>query len=204
MTYATLLDPAEVPDTLYKIVGPNGEPLHGGSGAWPLPDGDTPGEWWDIPAEDVQACRVGLHVTDAAHLAGWVPTYGDPVIYRAETRGPVWRVGDGDKYVCASVRLLPRKPRRGPDVATLYARRDRVLARTGRRKVRAERALTRAIGPAWAEYARRLGWSRLGYAPAAVADAVTRYTAECNAADADANAAIRRCSAAVGRAMMPD
>jgi hypothetical protein len=151
MMYQEPLAPEDVP-ALYKVTGPNGEPLHGGSGTWPLPTADGPGEWWDIPGE-VQGCRSGLHLTDREHLMSWVPNAGDPIVWRAEVRGPLYRVGSGDKYVAGSVRLLPRKPRKGPDHATMRARRDRAVARARRAMDRADAALARDAGAGWAAYA---------------------------------------------------
>lgn len=198
----TPVDPAEV-GPLYKVVGPAGEPLHGGSGRWPLPVGDAPGEWWDVDGE-VAACHVGLHVTDAAHLAGWTPEYGDPVIYRVETRGTLYRVGHGDKYVTGSARLLPRKPRRGPTLETLRKRRDAATARYRRALARADRARLAAIGPAWAEYADRVGHMRLGDLPARVAQAVTAHTIACEDATAAHRLAESRYRDGARRAMMPE
>lgn len=87
---------------LYKIVTPEGKPVHGGSGQWPLPDADgNPGEWWDIEGE-VVACVNGLHVTDAENVPVWLEHVG-AVVYRVETRGTVTR--RGEKYVTGSARL---------------------------------------------------------------------------------------------------
>lgn len=203
MTYDALV-PAAVAATLtlYKVVGPAGEPLHGGSGTWPLPVGDAPGEWWDVPGE-VRGCRTGLHVTDAAHLAMWArSTWPLPVVYRVETRGPLYRVADGDKYVCGSARLLPRKPRKGPDVAAVTLRHNRAQARATRRYERANRTLRRTLGDGWARYVETRGYRLWPDMPERVRVAVQSWTAEHNAADNDRHEALRKYTDGMARALL--
>lgn len=203
MLYQTLVPPEEAASLkLYKVTGPNGEPLHGGAGRWSLPNGDEPGAWWDV--DTVEACRSGLHLTDAAHLPTWYPNYGDPIVWRAEVRGPLYRVGGGDKYVCGSARLLPRRARKGPSIETLRARRDAAIARSDRRVRRALAALTRDAGPGWAAYSRAAGPKALEAVSPRVRAAVDAYRAECAAAAADNRAALERYARAERRAIMPE
>lgn len=205
MLYQTLVPPEEAASLrLYKVTGPNGEPLHGGTGLWSLPNGDEPGAWWDV--DTVEACRSGLHLTDAAHLASWYPAYADPIVWRAEVRGPLYRVGGGDKYVCGSARLLPRRARKGPSIETLRARRDAALARALRRERRADAALARDAGAGWCAYAR--AWRDYAHAlppiTARVRGPLEVWRAERAAAAADTAAALERYARAERRAILPE
>jgi len=49
------------PDTLLKVLSPEGVPLHGGAGCWNLPSGKRPGKWmpWVTP---VECCKSGYHL----------------------------------------------------------------------------------------------------------------------------------------------
>jgi len=96
---------------LYKITGPNGEPLHGGSGDWPLPTDTEPGAWREVSAP-VIPCRNGLHLTTAADMTVWLPV-GDCRIWRTEYAGEV--IPGGNKYAVERARLLPG-PIDGQDV----------------------------------------------------------------------------------------
>ena len=87
---------------LYKVVGPNGEPVNGGHDDWPLPGADAAGEWRAISGP-LEACRNGLHLTSAADIKHWMTS--GALVYRAETTGPVYDAGQ--KFVAARVRLLP-------------------------------------------------------------------------------------------------
>ena len=73
-------------EPLYKIVGPNGECLNGGRGQWSLPDGDKPGEWWEVDGP-IEACRNGLHLVTAAQLDRWYRYGSESVVYQVETDG---------------------------------------------------------------------------------------------------------------------
>ena len=57
--------------TLYKLTGPEGEPVHGGSGEWPLPTEDGPGEWRSVKG-DIIPCRNGLHLLERDDIRRWV------------------------------------------------------------------------------------------------------------------------------------
>lgn len=75
----------------YKITGPKGEPLHGGSGNWSLPVGKKPGKWMP-QVENVKACEAGYHLVEAVGIVEWLP--------RAPKTGLLWEAqgrGDSDK-----------------------------------------------------------------------------------------------------------
>lgn len=151
-------------EPLYKIVGPNGECLNGGSGAWSLPDGDKPGEWREVGGPIVP-CRNGLHLATAAQLPQWYHTDSESVVYRAETDGPL--LDHGDKWVAVKVRLLPRS-RPMPDFA-------RARALDDKRRKRAARLLNTTVPATWREYLTRIGDVTLPAAhPGATYQAVLR------------------------------
>jgi hypothetical protein len=75
----------------YKITGPKGEPLYGGSGNWALPVGKKPGKWM-LKVENVEACNAGYHLVEAVGIVEWLP--------RAPQTGLLWEAegrGDSDK-----------------------------------------------------------------------------------------------------------
>jgi len=134
---------------LYKITGPNGECLNGGSGSWDLPTATEPGAWWRV-AGDIVACHNGLHLASREQLDRWLPQRdGTPyVIHRAETDGDI--LNNGDKYVVSAARLLPRRVP-APDLAAEQARfndaRNRAMTPANRARKRADRAFAR-LSPA--------------------------------------------------------
>jgi len=71
--------------TLYKIVGANGESIHGGGGAWSLPLGEQPGEWMPRISGKLAVCQSGYHLTPKP-LSFWVP---GARVFEAEYRGDV-------------------------------------------------------------------------------------------------------------------
>ena len=56
--------------TIFKVLGPNGEAIHGGKGQWPLPEGDKPGAWLTVKGKLV-LCTNGLHGVTAQQLLQW-------------------------------------------------------------------------------------------------------------------------------------
>lgn len=56
---------------LFKILGPNGKAIHGGTGSWPLPKDGEPGEWMEVEGEP-SCCRSGLHLVSDP-LRWWQP-----------------------------------------------------------------------------------------------------------------------------------
>jgi hypothetical protein len=89
--------------TLYKTTGPNGEPIHLGSGIWPLPQNGEPGEWREETGP-IEKCRRGLHLTDDP-AQWWKPGCR---IWVADAEGVVGSCGDDDdrKIVCRRARLV--------------------------------------------------------------------------------------------------
>lgn len=77
-----------------------------GSGREPR---DVPGEWREI-AGPLEACRNGLHLTDASNLRRWLPASRWPPepyrVYRAEADGECKDAGE--KWVARRVRLVGR------------------------------------------------------------------------------------------------
>lgn len=142
---------------LYKIVGPAGEPLNGGSGAWPLPDGDKPGDWRTVDGP-LEACRNGLHLATAEQLPNWLPTGREFVVYRAETDGEL--IDGGGKWVAAKVRLLPRS-RPMPDLAKARALRDRKLVTARRAFERAVKRTAVDVSEPWQSYLSKVGTAKL-------------------------------------------
>ena len=92
--------------SLYKITGPNGEPLHGGSGLWHLPTKGKPGKW--MPKLDrVEACRSGYHLVTAIGIVDWLPRSPQTgVLWLAEGRGASDE--DGPKTAFAQARLVKK------------------------------------------------------------------------------------------------
>lgn len=90
--------------TLYKVLGPNGESIHGGTGTWFLPKGKRPGKWMP-KVEHVWVCSSGYHLVTITALPRWLIL--DCTIWEAEGRG----AEDGDaqgKTAFAQARLLRR------------------------------------------------------------------------------------------------
>lgn len=132
---------------LYKIVGPNGECLNGGSGDWPLPIDGKPGEWRTVDGP-LEACRNGLHLATDAQVPHWYNAYQGGIVYRVETDGPL--LDNGDKWVAGKVRLLPRRDSRAADMvkaAALLERRKRAALR----KLNEVKA-TAVVPDAWRSY----------------------------------------------------
>lgn len=191
----------------YKIVGPAGEPMHGGSGAWPLPIDGQPGAWREVSGPIVP-CTNGLHLTTREHLHSWIPRGQTFTIYRAEVDGEV--VDAGEKVAARRVRLLPRTvDHPAPDMPALDAAKARAYER-------AERAYKRAMRPApsipdrWRTYLDSIGSAKLpaGHPGAVYAAPLAAWQAMKTAAEGARYAAQRAAAhayqEAVDAAMMPD
>ena len=85
-------------DTLYKVLGTNGSAYHGGTLAWPLPNG-KPGRWVKVEGELVP-CRNGLHLCTIDQLLAWL----GPTIWVAEAGRE--RIEQKDKIVARRARLV--------------------------------------------------------------------------------------------------
>jgi len=99
---------------LYKVTDENGRACNGGSGVWPLPVGDAPGEWRAVEDELVP-CERGLHVCRREDLVHWL----GPVIWTAEIDGE-YRVED-TKIVARRGRLVTRVTTWTEQSARLFA-----------------------------------------------------------------------------------
>lgn len=93
-----------MPVKLYKIVGTDFGPLHGGSGIWSAPTGKKPGKWMP-KIENVQACRRGYHLIPAKAIVEWLPR-APHAGYLCEAEGYGASDKDGDKIAFAEARLL--------------------------------------------------------------------------------------------------
>lgn len=91
--------------TLYKVLGPNAESIHGGSGAWFRPSGKRPGKWMP-EIKDVRCCQRGYHLVEASYLPSWLRK--DCTIWVAEGRGAT-HTNTTDKTAYAQARLLRRQ-----------------------------------------------------------------------------------------------
>ncbi len=78
-----------------KALGPNREPISGGSGVWPYP------AW--TPTEPVRPCRSGWHVCTPVQMLSWLPRT-DNELWGVKIRGEI--VDVGDKTVAGSARLV--------------------------------------------------------------------------------------------------
>jgi len=89
-------------ERLFKALGLDGTPCHGGKGRWSLPTDDGPGEWMPPIEGALVACKNGYHACTQDQIAGWL----GPALFELEYRGE--RVDCGDKIVVREARL-PRK-----------------------------------------------------------------------------------------------
>ena len=92
--------------TLYKVLGPNAESIHGGSGSWHKPSGKRPGRWMPAIA-DPECCERGYHLVEIDAVVQWLTA--DCTIWEAEGRGASHTDGSG-KTAYAQARLLRRVP----------------------------------------------------------------------------------------------
>ena len=100
-----------VPDGLFKILGADRVPCHGGVGRWPVP-----GVWREVEGPIVP-CRNGLHLCRARHLLLW-----------AREGATVWRVeADGD-VLDGSSKVVASRARLVEPVGVLTARVLRLTA----------------------------------------------------------------------------
>ena len=191
--------------SLYKITGPNGEPLHGGSGLWHLPTKGKPGKW--MPKLDrVEACRSGYHLVTAIGIVDWLPRSPQTgVLWLAEGRGASDE--DGPKTAFAQARLVKKigildevsmrlaaadmakrvlpifykvRPDDDRPAKAIHAARDFALGKIG----------DAARAAAWAA-----AWAAAGDAAGAAAGAAARAAAWAAAGDANAKAIIRQARA---------
>ena len=95
---------------LYKVTGPKGEAIQGGSGHW------VPGRWRSVRGKLV-ACERGLHVCTADQLV----LYLGPVIWRVEVDATRPVLDAGDKWVVSRARVTERVEAWDERTARLFA-----------------------------------------------------------------------------------
>lgn len=100
--------------TYYKVLAEDGSAHHGGSGKWPLPKNEQPGEWLNIKGEIIP-CLNGLHVCEKLDLVHWL----GPAIFVCEIDGEIVR--DANKSVVAKARLVSRIDTWNERTARLFA-----------------------------------------------------------------------------------
>lgn len=100
--------------TFYKVTGPKGESVHGGTGSWPLPRGARPGKFLTVEGE-IRACHRGLHFCREDQLLDWL----GPAVWEFEPRGEI--IDAGGKLVCAKGRLVRRCDGWNERTARLFA-----------------------------------------------------------------------------------
>lgn len=88
----------------YKVLGPNGEAIHGGSGSWHLPENGGPGKW--MPRiERIIPCNSGYHIVTAEQLIPWLRS--DASVFEVEYRGNIVNADD-TKSVVQEARTVKR------------------------------------------------------------------------------------------------
>ena len=87
-------------ERLFKVLGKDGEPFHGGSGKWSLPANGEPGDWMPPIKGDLVPCANGYHLCREKDLLRWL----GPTIWAAEYRGE--RIDDDEKIVVREARLI--------------------------------------------------------------------------------------------------
>jgi hypothetical protein len=95
-------------DGLYKVLGPNQESCHGGSGKWVK-------NRWRTAEGNLQPCSNGIHLCEGKHLIKWLQAQ----IWFAEVRGDELEDA-GDKVVVRSARIVRRTPW-NEQIARLFA-----------------------------------------------------------------------------------
>src|SRR3990167_1737102 len=102
-------------ETLYKVLGENGETVNGGHGKWSLPSGGKPGKWMPKIGGELIPCENGYHLCRRKDLINWL----GPTIWEAECRGDV--VKAHDKIVVREARLLRQLENWNERTARLFA-----------------------------------------------------------------------------------
>jgi hypothetical protein len=87
---------------LYKLTAPDGAPVHGGVGVWPLPADGKPGDWRNVTGKIV-TCERGLHLLRREDIREWVR---GGVLWEAEPAPRTQTVVDTNKVVVRKARLV--------------------------------------------------------------------------------------------------
>jgi hypothetical protein len=94
--------PEPIRPTAYKVLGANGESIHGGSLTWSLPTAEGPGEWHEVTGK-VRCCSNGLHLTTAP-VMWWQE---EARVFVVEHEGDEDREGaEDDKFAVRRARLV--------------------------------------------------------------------------------------------------
>lgn len=96
-------------DTLFKVLGPDREPMHGGRGQWPEPS------VWTDPIRRIVPCVNGYHVCRLPDLIDWL----GPHLWVVEVRGE--RIDDDNKIVVGQARLVEHVDAWNSRTALLFA-----------------------------------------------------------------------------------
>jgi hypothetical protein len=190
--------------TLYKVLGPNAESIHGGSGTWHLPNG-KPGQWMPKITEP-RCCKRGYHLVELYSLPEWLRA--NCTIYLAEGKGPKHSDGSG-KTAFAQARLVRQLHISEQDLRLFAADcADHVLPiyekqypkdQRPRKAIEAARAFARGeIDRQAADAAADAAWAASGGAAADAAMAASDAAADM-AAKAAARAAARAAAAWAAR-----
>src|SRR3989304_2432045 len=102
-------------ETLYKVLGENGETVNGGHGKWSLPSGGKPGKWMPKIGGELIPCENGYHLCRRKDLINWL----GPTIWGAGCRGDVFKAHD--KIVVREARLLRQLENWNERTARLFA-----------------------------------------------------------------------------------
>lgn len=166
--------------TYLKVLGEHGQPVNGGRGQWPLPDG-RPGDWLKVEGE-LLPCRNGLHVCRGVQVLQWLGP-----IWLVEPRRRTERIEHTDKTVVREARLVSRVQAWTQQTARLFAAdcAERVLhGVTDRRSHDAVRAarqyafgmIDEATRAAAREVAWEAAWAAVGEAVWTAVGAAARAT----------------------------
>ena len=100
---------------LYKVLGSDDRPCHGGYGEYSLPHDGQPGKWMPPIEGALAPCKNGYHLCTIEQLPHWL----DAHIYEAEGRGD--HIECDDKIVYREVRLLRKCDGWNKRTARLFA-----------------------------------------------------------------------------------
>ena len=102
-------------ERLFKVLGADGKPFHGGKGFWNLPANGEPGEWMPPIQGELVPCKNGYHLCREQDLLRWL----GPTIWAAEYRGE--RIDDDEKVVVREARLIRQYTPWNERTARLFA-----------------------------------------------------------------------------------
>ena len=93
-------------EKLYKVLGKNGEPLHGGGVCWFLPENGEPGAWMPKIYGRLVPCRNGYHLIERNQFSRWANWFSH--VFEAEYSGEIKadKSGGRPKFVVRQARLI--------------------------------------------------------------------------------------------------